>query len=209
MDDNLFLPISTLNSIRREALQFYENVLLSNENKTIERKSLEMPERKIIKNKLSITLCIHKLTKEYLNINNVSDIYVPIKEVLLNKELFCKLPFKKYILLPTITKNNYDKLIRQNIEMLSKICDGFVLSNIGQLSYFNNIDTNLIANYTFNVFNDFTIKYLKNLKFSRITLSPELSKNRINSLFNNEDTEFIVYGRTCLMTSEYCPVRKY
>ena len=128
---------------------------------------------------------------------------------MLKKELFEKLPFKKYILLPTITKNNYDKLIRKNILSLSKICDGFILSNIGQLEYFKDIKTTLIANYTFNIFNDFSINFLEELGFCKITLSPELTQSQINSLTYKLPSELIVYGNQCVMTSNHCPVRKF
>ena len=206
LDENLFLPVSILNSLRREALEYYENVLLSNTNEILDKKELEFNFENTNKKATEVTLCIKELNENYANLKNVNSIYVPLKEVLTKKEVFEKLPFKKYILLPTITKNNYNKLIEKNVSELAKICDGFVLSNIGQLAYFKDINTTLIANYSFNVFNDFCIDYLKALGFEKITLSPELTMNQINSLSYNLPSELIVYGNQCVMTSEHCPV---
>ena len=53
---------------------------------------------------------------------------------------------------------------------------------------------------------DFSINYLKKLGFTKITLSPELTLNQINSLSYETPSELIVYGNQCVMTSEHCPV---
>ena len=109
-------------------------------------------------------------------------------------------------MLPSITKANYARLIKDNIENLVSKLDGFVLSNIGQLQYLQNINTSLIANYTFNTFNTFAIDILKNFGFEKIILSPELAKFQINELGGELKREIITYGNTCVMTSEYCPI---
>ena len=206
LDENLFLPVSTLNSLRREALKYYEQVLLSNSNEILDKKDLEFNFENSSRKATEVTLCVKILDKDYLNLKNIQSIYVPLKEVLTKKDIFEKLSFKKYILLPTITKNNYDKLIKNNVSEFAKICDGFVLSNIGQLAYFENIKTTLIANYTFNMFNNYGVNYLEKIGFAKVTLSPELTMSQINSLSYKMPSELIVYGNQCVMTSEHCPV---
>ena len=69
-----------------------------------------------------------------------------------------------------------------------------------------NIDTSLIANYTFNTFNTFAINKLTSLGFEKVILSPELAKFQINELGGELKREIIAYGNTCVMTSEYCPI---
>lgn len=206
LDENLFLPISTLNDLRRNALKTYEEYVLSNVHPKIIKKPLEINFKHANNQINSVTLCVRNLNLDYSILKNINAIYVPFKEILKNKEKFKNLPFKKYIMLPTITKNNYNALIRKNLPEFSKICDGFVLSNIGQLEYFKDISTELIANYTFNIFNNFSIEYLKNIGFFKVTLSPELTKEQINSLSYEIQSELMVYGTQRVMTSEHCPV---
>lgn len=206
LDENLFLPISTLNDLRRNALKTYEEYVLSNVHPKIIKKPLEINFKHTNNQINSVTLCVRNLNLDYSILKNINAIYVPFKEILKNKEKFKNLPFKKYIMLPTITKNNYNALIRKNLPEFSKICDGFVLSNIGQLEYFKDISTELIANYTFNIFNNFSIEYLKNIGFFKVTLSPELTKEQINSLSYEIQSELMVYGTQRVMTSEHCPV---
>lgn len=206
LDENLFLPISTLNDLRRNALKCYEEYVLNNVHEKVVKKPLETNFKRSSKQITNVTLCVRNLNIDYSTLKNIDTIYVPFKEVLKSKETFEKLPFKKYILLPTITKNNYDTLIKKHVHDFSKICDGFVLSNIGQIEYFKDIDTDLIANYTFNVFNNFSIDFLTKLGFSKISLSPELTKEQINSLSYAIPSELMVYGAQRVMTSEHCPV---
>ena len=205
LEDGLFLPISKLNEIRRNALNYLEENFLSTREK-LEKQTLPPMNMHPVKTPHEVSLFVYHLTKDIAFFQNVSSLYVPFKEVLTKEEIFTSMPFQKYIVLPTITKGNYAKLIMQNITHLATICDGFVLSNIGQLAYVRNLSSKLIANYTFNVFNDHTIRLLEELGFQKIILSPELTKEQISSLSSDIDLEYIVYGKQVVMTSEHCPV---
>ena len=57
-----------------------------------------------------------------------------------------------------------------------------------------------------NVMNNHSIKELEDLGIERYTVSPETDKNTILSLNGNIENELIVYGRTLLMTTEYCAI---
>lgn len=205
LDDGLFLPISKINEIRRNAFDEYEKYLISQMSKNVDLTELTdiTPYHKEIK---EISVFFNILKEEYLYLKNVDNYYFAFKDVIKNIDLIQKFEGKKFILLPSITKANYAKLIKNNIKDLATKVDGFVLSNIGQLEYLKGIDTMLIANYTFNTFNTYTIDELQSLGFDMVTLSPELAKHQINSLGGNLKREIIAYGNTCVMTSEYCPV---
>ena len=93
---------------------------------------------------------------------------------------------------------------------------GFILSNISHIllleKFFKNKKLNFIANYTFNIFNYETIKQLKNLGLTGITISPELDKRTISNLCDinnlydiyNFRRELIIYGKIPLMNLNYC-----
>lgn len=208
LDDNLFLPVSVLNSIRRDALEEYSNYLLKDTTKKINKIPLSpISHEKNTSNLKEVSLFIHKLKQEHIKLTGADNFYFTFKDAIKDLETILKFNGNKFIVLPTITKNNYDKLIKTNIKELAEKVDGFVISNIGQLAYFKDIKTTLRANYTFNIFNSYTINKLKDYDFSHVTLSPELSAKQINELTNSQlNTEYIVYGKTCVMTSEYCPV---
>lgn len=208
LSENMFLPISIINKLRRDALDAYQNYILKDTEKEIEKVQLSpLPCLENITNKLEVSVFFRKMSEEYSQIRDVDNFYFTLKDAAKNIDILEKFNGKKYVVLPTITKNNYVLLFKNNIQKLAKIVDGFIVSNLGQLAFFDGIKTELKANYTFNIFNSYTINLLKKYNFSTVTLSPELSMKQINSLnSSNLKTECIVYGKTCVMTSEYCPV---
>lgn len=207
MQDSIFLPISKINEIRRTSFEAYENFLLKNDNHNLAKTSIKFEKNKYVSKLKTVSLYVKYLNDDLQKIlSDIDEICVPLKEVLTKEELFKKLTCKKYILLPTITKAKYDGIIKNNINKLINIADGFVISNIGQLEYFKNRFTNLIANYTLNAFNNYTLESLKDFGFSKVILSPELTNEQINSLNSNIKKEVIVYGNQCVMTSEHCPI---
>lgn len=208
LSENIFLPISIINKLRRDALDAYQNYILKDTEKEIEKVQLSpLPRLENITNKLEVSVFFRKISEEYSQIRDVDNFYFTLKDAAKHIDILEKFNGKKYVVLPTITKNNYVLLLKNNIQKLAKIVDGFIVSNLGQLAFFDGINTELKANYTFNIFNSYTINLLKKYNFSTVTLSPELSMKQINSLnSSNLKTECIVYGKTCVMTSEYCPV---
>ncbi len=205
LDDQLFVPVSTLNEIRRNALSFLESNYLI-KRPTLTKEKITFAKKQKILADHEVSLFVYHISSKLTLLKNVTSLYVPLKEVITQEDIFVNLPFRKYIVFPTITKANYEKIIKRNISHLASLCDGFVLSNIGQLEYLEGIQTKIIANDTFNVCNDFTIQELKELGFSKVMVSPELTKDQINSLSADIPLEVMVYGKQVVMTSEHCPV---
>lgn len=214
LGENLYVPsISGINELRRQALAKYEEKFVSSFNRistsNYEETNLTLTNKKT---KISLLLNTLNLNYDYLELKNVSKIYIPFK-YFLNKDFsllifnICK-KFDTYIYMPTIIRNNYNKLIRNNLPTILgnfKI-KGFVLSNIGNfelLKDYKNYD--LICNYTFNIFNNLTID---ELPVNTVTLSPELNRTDLEHLISSKNTEIIVYGNTPLMNSNYCLLGK-
>ena len=82
--------------------------------------------------------------------------------------------------------------------------------------YYKNKPVTLVSDYSLNVTNHFTVGLLSTLGVDRITLSSELNEDQISSLIaqyketykTNPNLELIIYGRSTLMHSRYCPLRK-
>lgn len=178
----------------------------------------EVSDVKIGKKEISVLLNILNADFDYSKLEDIDNIYIPLKyfsnikyskilEVLQQK-------FNLYIYMPTILKANYRNLFYNSIENTIEKYDikGFIVSNISNLKLLENVlenknyDFELIANYTFNVFNKYSVNELKSLGISRFTVSPESNKNIITNLCNNSclPKELIVYGNTPLMNINYC-----
>ena len=242
LDDNLFLPkVSSLNELRRTALENVENFAISNiqrisdginynacnENSKNANNSNSSNNPNNDENKISVLLNILNEKYDYSSLEGIDIVYIPLKYFVNKKysnilETLSK-KFELYIYLPTIIKANYRNLLSLNIENAIKSYNikGFVLSNISNLLLLDNVlencslnknNFNFIANYTFNIFNNHSVKELKKLGFNRFTISPELNKETILDLTSSNTevlaSELIVYEKTPLMNMNYCLLGK-
>ena len=218
-DENIIVPISTLNSIRRTSLEDLEKKLLNSfkRNKKIKLESANgTNENQTKSQKLKVSLCLNNIKEEidYSNLNGIDNIYIPFKLFLSNKEKVDEIctKFNTYLLLPTITKSNYEKLIEKNLKnILNRNVKGIVISNLSHLELLEKYKQEIkgleiIANYTLNVSNDNTINELKKFGILKYIVSPEADKKEIQNLSKDLQKEVIVYGRTLLITSEYCTI---
>lgn len=244
LDDNLHLSkLSILNELRRTALEKVQEYALSKIHKNLPNNFTTIENNKnnnyVLDNmrnfvnqkcnlanttnpKISLLLNIINLDYDYSKLENVENIYIPLKyfsdkkyekilDILNNKA-------NLFIYFPTILKENYKNLFysiaKRTVEKYK--IKGFVVSNIGNIKMLNDLFEDLkqhykiIANYTFNVFNSNTVLELKKLDISRFTISPESNKEIILNLcnYNYLQKELIVYGKTPLLNMNYCLLRK-
>lgn len=238
LDDNVFIPkLSTLNELRRTALEQVQRYAINHCSRDYREKQL--PKNSILSNpknhakndilptkiktpKISVLLNCLNPDFDYTKLSHqIDNLYIPLKFFIRKKyENILKIlsqNFNTYIYMPTIIKGNYRNLFYTNAESSVKkyAIRGFVISNICNISLLNELFTDLdkyfklVTNYTFNVFNSHTILTLKELGISRFTISPELDKNAIHSLCNDNflQKELMVYGRIPLMNMKYCLLR--
>lgn len=226
LEENTFIPsISCLNALRRDCLDEILNIA----NDRITRKSntlyLNFPNnnaKTINKKEISVLLNFIDENNNYLNLSNVNNIYIPLK-YFYNKKLEQTLisicdNFNTYIYLPTVIKANYRNLLNNIIEKsITKYkIKGFVISNISSYQLIDKLEQlypnkfEYISNYTLNVYNSFTENIITSLGVSKFTFSPESDSYILESVSNSSlsKCELIVYGRTPLMTTNYCLLGK-
>lgn len=205
--ENLKLPISSLNQLRREAIEKFETALENSIQRDYDDEidlNFELDKHKNSK-KPKINLFLQKFDK---NIDyekfDYDEIYVPFKDLVNHAEMRDCIA-----ILPNIVDENYEKLIVENKQVFDKV-KAVMISHLSQIELLKNLNINkkIVADYTLNITNNLSEKVLKDLKIKRFTMSPELDKKAINQFSNDLEKELVVYGRTCLMTSKYCPIGK-
>ena len=213
MDENIIIPISAINNLRRSALEKLEEKIINGFKR--ESKVTFKKEKEDIKSfkKIELSLCLNTIKDEinYCNLTNIDNVYIPFKFFIQKRKIVSKIcnKFNTYVLLPNITKGNYEKLIKENLEdTLKEKIKGIVVSNLAHIELLRELKINkeIIANYTLNIANNETIKELKKLGVSKYIISPEADKEEIQELTNETKKEAIVYGRSLLMTTEYCTI---
>ena len=227
LDDNLFLPVSILNEIRRIAIDKIENAIiqdfkrhyLEHNKKDSETKNItnnNIKNKNTTNTKISLLLNILNKNFDYTLLENIDRLYIPLKYCG-NKDYFeiintlCT-KANVYIYIPTILRQNYCEKAKT---IISTFLDSFnikgaVISHISQIDLFNNKNIDIIGNYTLNIYNSSSISELKKLSFNSITISPELDEQSIIDVLKNSPLpkELIVYGNIPVMTTNYCLLGK-
>lgn len=232
LDDNLYVPkISVFNQLRRDCLEDlkiqamsrFERVLDENEPNELLCRNVEVMnnsnDTKAINNKqnksIRYSLLLNEINPDYNydKLQNIDKIYIPIKyfmnKVYSNTLDVLKTKGQIYIYLPTIIKDNYRNIIFNNIDSFVKDYNvkGVVVTNIAAIQTISKYkDLDIVANFTFNIFNNNTIKELASLAINRIILSPELDRLTLKELSNLSSipTEAFVYGKIPVMNTGYC-----
>lgn len=205
--ENLKLPISQLNQLRREAIEKFEIALENSIRRDYDDEidlNLELDKHKNSE-KLKLNLFLQKFDKniDYEKLD-YDEIYVSFKDLVNHAEMR-----NCIAVLPNIIDESYEKLISENKQVFNKV-KAVMISHLSQIELLKNLNINkkIVADYTLNITNNLSEKVLKDLEIKRFTMSPELDKNAINQFSNDLEKELVVYGRTCLMTSKYCPIGK-
>ena len=225
LDDSLYIPsISSLNELRRSALEKLEQTVIAKKSKNIVLKHPNLTKNISVDKKsnpnISLFLRFLDMNMDYssLNFEKINRIYLPLK-------VFAKKDFRNvittlskntniYIYMPTIIKSNYRNLTLNSLENILDNFDikGFVVSNIADFELLKKYKGkyDFIGNYSLNVFNHYTIDSYKKLGISTYTISRELNKENIQNLSNNSSItpELIVYGNLPLMAINYCLLGK-
>ena len=210
LGEMLQTSIKDLNELRREAVQELENKILQSFVREFKGTYKQLKNNIIQKvDTPKVSVCLNNIVPilEYQNIKGVDNIYIPLR-FFVNSKLKPQIKtitenFNTYLLMPAISKSNYEKI--NAMEFIKEYnLKGVVVSNLSQIKDFQGIPT--IANYTFNIANNYSINELEQLGVQRYTASPEFEREVIFTICGNIPKEVIVYGRTLLMTTEYCAI---
>ena len=165
----------------------------------------------------SISLLLNILNNNfnYAELTGIDALYIPYKYFLNSSydftlETLCN-KFKVFLYMPSIMRENYFGALNSTIEKsLNFGVKGFVISHISQIESLRKYNLPVIGNYTLNVYNNESIKTLKDFGLVKFTPSVELEKTDLLELLNlaSLPSELIVYGKTPLMTNNYCYLGK-
>ncbi len=216
MPDNLFIPISELNQIRREVLLQAQELLLNHYTPT--KKSVKATRKKLNKfyedydeynnttkkKTPKISLFIDNLDqlkavsgfdlkRVYFDgnclYNNPKDYYENIPKLLEEATLMAADAEIVWVLSSFISQKEAVKCNEIVKELESK---GIIISVMGDFPGMSEIfECSIYGNHNLNVWNSFTVKDLKEAGFNGLILSSELSGGEIKQLISKNNTENI------------------
>ena len=213
IDENLMIPISELNDVRRRAVEQLENLRLKN----FEREKISAPAIKIS------PPCTVEDTKIIAQVDTPEKISAAldagVDEILFAGENFTNQPVKNIsaaiefvhardkkisLATPRIVRESEMPALEK---ILSVDIDAIYVHNLATLNLAKKFSAAPIhTDFSLHVFNSMTINFLKNLGVVGVTLSPELNLTQIKNLLKKSPlpVECIVHGRQELMISAYC-----
>jgi putative protease len=198
LEDELSLPVSEINAVRRDAAEKLE----------AERKKISLERREARPPVCSISSFASQ--KERIGRLTVS---IETKEQLLAA---CEYDFSRLY----VPQRLYEeaKALNLRTEIILKCPD--ILSGqipmvesmlVGNLGYFysQTEDQRLYGDYRLNVFNQMSANFYRRLGAKSLTLSLELTKREMEQISQNSDLplECVVYGRAPMMLLRNCPFR--
>ncbi|MHB8066113.1 MAG: DUF3656 domain-containing U32 family peptidase, partial [Ruminiclostridium sp.] len=225
IDNDVVIPISELNNIRRKAAELLENKRILSSKKEINTANgelykvlLHFPGNSHDKNKkVKISAMLYNL-EDNLDLSriNADRLYIPytdlLKEAVKKDAANLRVQGKEiFAYIPAVIKGKYSELIEKGVQSISQVIDGFLLGNIGVVQTLKarlGEKVKLMGDYSLNVLNSSTLNFYKGLGYSGATLSYELNLSQLNALNFPQGfaAEIGVYGRIPVMTSEYCPI---
>jgi len=192
-DSNIFVPVNALNELRREVINTLNKLRMykteyKKENYYICVDNFEK------ENKKNILISTYE---QYLNDKDKYDtIYVD------NEQEFNKISDDKCVL----------KLSRIN-EHLKDYNDNLLVSDLGSIYKYKNVDTD----FSLNVTNSYSVAFLHSLGVKKVTLSHELNYKQVSNLINTYEAKFnkhpnievIVEANIEAMVCKYNLLKKY
>ena len=224
IEENLMIPISELNDLRRRAVEILNSLRLKSFNR-ISKSEPVNNQFCILNSAFYIKLSVHVDSIDRLK----AAIYSEVDEILFggenyNHENISPSTYQKaidlahsankkiFIATPRIVREVDQPLIEEILRSIYN-ADGVYIHNLAMLNLARRLTNNLpiFADYSLIVFNSETINFLNHCGVEGVTLSPELTLEQIKSLVKKSSlpVECIIHGRTELMISSYCTIGSF
>lgn len=203
-----FLPVSSVNAVRRELMESIEGYIKNKDKKDISNYKLNFHKenRREEDSMPSILVCVNsKEGYRAVKDSGIEDIAVNIftrGSSIIMKDVKND---NVYLKIPNIIKEEFE-VICNTIEENLPYIKGIVTANLGIINRFRG-RTSIIGDYKLNIFNSFSLNFYNNF-LQGSSFSVELNKKEIGELLKGEavNSQMLIYGKPELMVSEYCPI---
>lgn len=208
--DEGFLPVSAVNSARRELIEQIEKYIIDGRR----REALKVPSYPCISSNPS------KLPEIFAVVNSMEQVQAAIDSGLdanIAIDMFKRqqvLDFEQvkvlkqdnlYLRVPNIIKGEFDHIC-STVEAMLPYIKGILTSNLGIINRFRG-RTSIIGDYKLNLFNSYGMYFYKEY-IDGAAISVELNKKELGEALKNKKlpVQIKLYGKEELMVSEYCPI---
>lgn len=221
--DDLLVSFSEINEARRRASQALLDSILSkntNQDKALRESYLELkPQFFDItsanreNNNTKLSIITSNLKGAQTAIEAGADIvYISLESIGVREKIkldelrrIMTLAQSKGVdLIPALPRIQKPQEFNLGKDLLNLGGERIMVGNLGALNWALGNNFKVSADYTLNIFNPYTLKFMVDQGVEAGTLSPELSLKQVGHFPDLSQAELIVHGELILMTSEYC-----
>lgn len=205
IDDNIFIPVSAINSLRRDILNELLQKLEQVKAKSFYNTSIDLPEHK--STKMQTVLRFANTNQIPKNIDNASSIIVPLSTSTDKLKELCQGNIPVGVEISRAIFNTQDKIL--SLLENAKNC-GASFAYCGTLdgiAIAKKVGIKIMGGFSLNVYNSLSLKSLENMDLSSCVLSPEITLQKIAKLKGEIPRGIIAYGRLPLMLTRNCPAK--
>jgi len=212
MDDDIFIPLSLINSARREAIEELSRLRLAGYCRVCGSVGLQTSHTRDEDRRPLLSVRVAGAKGVYAAVlGGANRVYVDIEGITGNEpatnaaiEKAHMTGVTVFIRLPDIVKDKEMALVTGTLDKLHGV-DGILATGPDQIYMLREMyDLLLAVDYPANVFNTQGLDFLTGLGACSITVSPELTLDEIASISAGYDIECLVQGSVQLMVSEHC-----
>ncbi len=202
MDDNIFMPLSKINELRRKGLEAFftrEKEIKKNDFTLVKPNNSYSNTSKV--NVLINNFTQFDIVKKYpvdtiyINVLNLS--FADIEYIMTNKG-----EKKVYAVAPKIVR---DLLEKEMQEVKDKIAyfDGILISSVDSFEFLKDLGKAIRLDYGMNIFNNESVRFFEESGTEMFMPSLELSYRELSGM-NNKNAEVLLYAHITTMTTASC-----
>ncbi len=217
IDKYIYISISEVNRVRREACEALEQAVL----KKSKRKTAEQPEYSkkekppiLLRKKLTALVADQGQLESVLRAKGLCRVYYECTGDLVrnldrilekcrnaNVSLYAALPRTAREWNAEVESEMFSRLVESGI-------DGFLVRSAGQFAQAKASGKKIVTDYNLNTMNAEAVAYWREQGADNICLSVEANLQEINAM-GGKDCEMVVYGYLPLMKTQQCPIGNY
>ena len=221
-DNNLLVPFSDINDARRRAVELLlQNILKEKQTSPIdamvywtgkERFLLSQPAGEPIP-KLQLTVMVSSIEQVEPALQNGADrVYLGMEglgarhhlQKLQINELLQRNRSQAERIVPVLPRIHKPGDLYSYREIVEGSFPSVMIASWADLQWARSSGLNILADYSLNIFNRSTQRYISELGVSGVCLSPELNMEQLANFGDLSMVELIVHGDLILMQSQYC-----
>lgn len=180
MDENIFIPVKTLNELRREACLLLTNKRLQGRKLIKGEYCINIPNFDREQNKVLLNM---NVDKESSLLYGYDELIIPInKNVVTNDKVRYKLP--------------------RVLEYLGDTKDNILVGELGSVFKYCDGQHNVATDFSLNVTNSYSVAFLHSLGVYKVTLSLELNDYQIKKIIDNYHERYHKHPNLELITRD-------